>query len=189
MAEEKKEKVDVSKKAQEIIDTIEGLVKNVLVYQSIRTTRTKAMAVKSVLEKLISLAKKNTLAAKRQAYKSLNDHRLVNLLFNEIGPRFTSRSGGYTRVLHLGNRRGDDAAMAVLELTEIKKKEIRKDKKAKEEKKPEITKGSAPEEKKPEEKKTKPETKILEKPTATQRPPKKFLGGIRSIFKKKSDSL
>ena len=89
--------------------TLASMARSVLIYQSIRTTKTKAMAAKPLVEKLITLAKENTLAAKRRAYAILGDHRLVKVLFNDIGPRFAKRTGGYTRVLSLGNRRGDGA--------------------------------------------------------------------------------
>lgn len=160
--------------------TLLSLARSILIYQSIHTTKTKAMAARPLIEKLIGLAKENTLAAKRKAHQLLNDHQLVKVLFSEIGPRFSRRTGGYVRVLHLGPRRGDGAEIALLELTEIKKKEIKKPKKeekAKEEKKPESTKDHPP------------ETQARTPPTAAKRPPKKFLGGIKNIFKKERDSL
>lgn len=160
--------------------TIISLAKSIIVHQSIKTTKTKALAAKPLIEKLISLAKKNTLASKRQVYKILCSHGLVKLLFDDIGPRFNNRVGGYTRILNLGRRRGDNANMAILELMEIKKKEKRLPKEEKEIK---------AEEKHIEEKKPRPEVKVLEKPTLAKKPSKKFLGGLRSIFKKQRDSL
>jgi large subunit ribosomal protein L17 len=161
--------------------TLISLAKNIIVYQSIKTTKTKAQIAKPLIEKLISLAKQNTLASKRQAYKILGSHRLVKLLFDDIAPRFNNRIGGYTRVFNLGRRRGDNANMAILELVEIKKKEKRLPKEEKEIKAEE----KHIEEKKP----TRPEVKVLEKPTLAKKPSKKFLGGLRSIFKKQRDSL
>jgi large subunit ribosomal protein L17 len=156
-----------------------------LVCQSIKTTKTKALAVAPLIEKLISLAKKDTLTAKRKAHQILNDHQLVKLLFDDIGKRFINRVGGYTRILKLGTRRGDNAEMVILELAEIKKKEIRKGKKLKE------TQAKVEEEKKPEavEEYPKPQTKAIERPPTISKPQKKFLGGIRNIFKKERDSL
>jgi large subunit ribosomal protein L17 len=141
------------------------------------------MAVKPLAEKLISLGKKNSLHARRQAYKILGDHRLVSLLFKDIALRFNNRAGGYTRILGYGRRRGDNAEMVLLELTEIRKKEPKKHKKPKE--------AGLEKEKPVEEKKTKPETAPGEKgkPPVIKKPDKKFLGGLRNIFKKKSDSL
>ncbi|MFA5411068.1 MAG: 50S ribosomal protein L17 [Candidatus Omnitrophota bacterium] len=171
--------------------TLASLARSVLKYQSVKTTKTKAQAAKPLVEELISLAKLNTLAAKREAYKILNDHHLVSLLFNDIGARFAKRSGGYTRVLNLGFRRGDNAQMALLELSEIKKKEPKKrpkKEKTKEAGQPETT----GKEVKPagEEKKPRAETAVKEeKPPMVKKPTKKFFGGLRSIFKKERDSL
>ncbi len=166
--------------------TLKGLARDLLIQQSIKTTRTRAKAVQPLIEKLITLAKVNTQFGKRQAFKILGDHRLVSLLFSDIGQRFNNRVGGYTRIVGLGKRRGDNAEMVILELSEIKKKEKRKAVKKEEgkEEKPQV----APE-KPAEEKKTKTETAIKEKPPETKKPTKKFLGGIRNIFKKERDSL
>jgi large subunit ribosomal protein L17 len=171
--------------------TLVSLAKNLLIHQSIRTTLAKASATKPFVDKLISLARDNSLAAKRQAYKILGDHKLVSLLFNDIALRFTNRTGGYTRILRLGQRRGDNAQLVILELTEIKKKERKKPKKEKEkeikvpeEKKPEEIKEKLVEEKKPQ-----AEVAVKEKPPITKKPTKKFLGGLRKIFKKERDSL
>lgn len=163
--------------------TLKSLIRSLLIYQSIKTTHTRAKAVQPLIENLIHKAKKNSLAAKRQAYKILGEHRLVNLLFNDIAVRFNNKTSGFTRVINYGTRRGDNAQLAILELTEIKKKEKRKPKKEKEAKKP------LEEEKRPQAPEPKPEPLIKEKPPATQKPSKKFLGGLRNIFKKKSDSL
>lgn len=137
------------------------------------------------MEKLISLAKKNSLSAKRQAYKILNDHKIVSVLFNEIAPRFANRASGFTRIMGLGLRRGDNAEMVILELTEIKQKEIRKPKKEKEAKPKEET--MAPGEIKERPGEEKPVTP--QRPPAKEKPKKKFFGGIKSIFKKERDSL
>ena len=157
--------------------TLISLVKNLLIHQSIKTTKTRALAVKPLIEKLITEALQNTITAKRQVYKIVGNHRLVSLVFNDIGPRFKNRVGGYTRILNLGRRRGDNAELVILELTEIKKKERKRPKKEKEVK-PE-------EEKKPEIIKEKPPVT----PIVTKKPTKRFLGGLRKIFKKERDSL
>lgn len=170
-----------------------SLARNLFIHQSIKTTKTKAKAVKPLVEKLISLGKENSLAAKRRAYSLLRDHSLISLLFNDIAPRFEKRSGGYTRILSLGLRRGDSAEVVLLELTEIKKKEQKKPKKAKhageQGAKPasvtEETHGQQPEAAE----KHKQEEHIKEKPPVTKKPAKKFLGGIKNIFKKERDSL
>ncbi|MBM3254962.1 MAG: 50S ribosomal protein L17 [Candidatus Omnitrophica bacterium] len=179
--------------------TLKGLARSLFIYQSIRTTKARAMAVKPLVDQLISLAKENTLAARRRSFKILQDHRLVSMLFSDIGPRFDKRKGGYTRVLNLGPRRGDSASMAILELVEIKKKERRHPKKALKgaqpeavDKRPEPAKeATEPIKEKPaQEKKAEVKTKEREKPPIQKKEPtKKFLGGLRSIFKKERDSL
>lgn len=160
--------------------TLKSLARNILKDQSIKTTLSKAKAARPVVERLITLSKSSTLAAKREAFAVLGEHKLVSLLFTEIGPRFAGRTGGYTRILGLGSRRGDNAPMAILELSEIKKKERKKHLKEKV-KEPEVT--AAPEEA------PKTPTVVKEKPPVTKKPSKKFLGGLRSIFKKERDSL
>lgn len=171
--------------------TLISLVKNLFIYQRIRTTRMKARAVRPMADGLITLAKQNNLAAKRRAFQVLGDHRLVSLLFSDIGPRFVKRVGGYTRIFNLERRRGDGAQIVLLELTEIKKKEEKKSKKQKETKAEEIKKPDITQEIEPtEEKQTKAEIAVKEeRPPLSKKPPKKFLGGLRNIFKKERDSL
>ncbi|MFA4853837.1 MAG: 50S ribosomal protein L17 [Candidatus Omnitrophota bacterium] len=159
--------------------TINSLARAIILNQSIKTTLHRAKASRQMIEKLITLAKTNTLFARRQAQKVLGEHKLVNLLFNEIGPRFSKRSSGFTRIIGLGKRRGDNAEMVIFELTEIKKKEAKKIKQAKE-----VKEAPAQEEEKQESKAV-----IKDRPEKVKKPQTKFLSGIRSIFKKKSDSL
>ncbi len=99
--------------------TIRDLVKAVLINQVIRTTKVKAGEARKLVDKMITMGKKNTLAAKRRAFAILCDHALVSDLFNKIAPRFAARQGGYTRIIKLAvNRQGDNAEMVILELTE-----------------------------------------------------------------------
>ena len=167
--------------------TIKSLARSILLNQSIRTSLHKAKAARPLIEQLISLAKVNSLAAKREAFAQLQDHKLVSLLFKDIGPRFANRQGGYTRIIPFMRRRGDGVGVVIFELTEIKKKEIKVHKKqAKEETKP----LAAQQENPVEEPKLKKETAVKqEKHPETGKPQKKFLGGIRKIFKKERDSL
>ena len=170
--------------------TIRSLARNMVISQSINTTLTRAKASKQLIEKLITLGKKNTLFARRQAQKVLGEHKLVNLLFNEIAPRFAKRNSGFTRIIGLGKRRGDNAEMVIFEFTELKKKEAKKPKSAKEAKiqTAQAAEEVAEEKITPEQKKeTKPV--IKENPADQKKPQKKFMGGLRTIFKKKSDSL
>lgn len=169
--------------------TIISMMKNLLKYQSIKTTTARAKATKAQMDKLISLAKENSLAAKRRAYKILGEHKLVSLLFSDIAPRFEKKNSGFTRIIPLGKRRGDNAELAIMELTEIKKKEIKKHKKEKEAKPTEETKVQTPQEEPAEDKKTEPRVSGKERHPVSEKPSKKFLGGIRNIFKKERDSL
>src|SRR3989338_4813995 len=105
--------------------TLTSLAKNMLIYESMKTTSRRAKVVRPVVEKLISLTKSDTIAARRRAFSILGDHKLVSLLFKDIGPRFKTNSG-FTRIIGIGKRRGDDADMVIFELTEKKIKEIRK---------------------------------------------------------------
>lgn len=100
-----------------------NMAKSLITYERIRTTETKAKELRKVVDKLITLALKNDLPARRQAYKVLGNHGLVKKLFDEIGPRFAGVPGGFTRVVKLGlPRPGDAAPMAVIELTRLAEK-------------------------------------------------------------------
>lgn len=169
--------------------TLASLARSIFIYQSIRTTLHKAKAVKPLIDKMITQAKTGTLSAKRAAFKVLCDHKLVSILFKEIAPRFANRPSGYTRIIPLGRRRGDNAQVVILELMEIKKKEVKKPKKEKEAKPreaPEATevKGKPTEKQKPES-----PVAVKEKPPIIKKPTKNFLGGLKNIFKKERDSL
>ena len=101
--------------------TLRDLAKAVLIEERICTTRAKAKEARKFIEKLITLGKKDTLAARRAAFAILSDHGLVSQLFRETAPRFKSRQGGYTRIIPFVKRIGDNADMAFLELTEMTK--------------------------------------------------------------------
>jgi len=85
-------------------------------YEKIQTTETKAKALRSMAEQLITLAKRGDLHARRQIIAQLYDVRIAHKLVEELAPRFEGRQGGYVRLLHLGPRRGDSAQMAQIEL-------------------------------------------------------------------------
>jgi large subunit ribosomal protein L17 len=94
-----------------------NLSKEVIDHERIETTTAKAKAVKPEIEKLITLAKRGDLHARRQALSALGqDKFMVYKLFEEIAPRYTERAGGYTRILKLGPRKSDATEMALLEL-------------------------------------------------------------------------
>ena len=82
----------------------------------IKTTVTRAKEVAPVAEKMITLAKGNTLATYRQALSYITKEDVTNKLFKEIGPKYADRNGGYTRVVRIGPRRGDAAEMAIVQL-------------------------------------------------------------------------
>src|ERR1700760_1862132 len=95
---------------------LRGLVTNVIDEERITTTIPKAKAAKPLVEKMITLAKQDTLQARRQAAAFLMTKDSVAKLFDKLGPRFNQRNGGYTRIVKLGWRKGDGAETAKLEL-------------------------------------------------------------------------
>ncbi len=82
----------------------------------IETTVTRAKEVRAVAEKMITLAKTDTLHAKRQVFSYVTKEGVAKKLFDEIAPRYSDRKGGYTRIIQIGPRRGDNAEMAIIEL-------------------------------------------------------------------------
>ena len=87
-------------------------------HEQITTTLPKAKDLRPVVEKLVSLAKKGGLAARRQAISEMRDVAQVKKLFEVLGPRYKDRNGGYTRIMKAGFRHGDSAAMAVIEFVD-----------------------------------------------------------------------
>ena len=87
-------------------------------HEAIKTTLPKAKELRRVIEPLITLAKNPTVANRRLAFARLRDRDAVTKLFNELGPRFQDRNGGYTRILKMGFRQGDNAPMAYMELVD-----------------------------------------------------------------------
>ncbi|MBP1659339.1 MAG: ribosomal protein [Candidatus Aminicenantes bacterium] len=107
---------------------LRNLVTSFLERERIRTTLAKARETRPIAEKMITLAKRNTLHTRRQALAYMTKESAVKKLFDEIGPRFAERPGGYTRIVKLDRRSGDGASMAMLELvgTEFKAKTKKK---------------------------------------------------------------
>ena len=93
-----------------------GLAGQLFQHGRIRTTEAKAKALRPLAEHLITFAKRGDVHARRQVLKTVTDRDVVHKLFSEIGPRFAERNGGYTRILKLGQRKGDGAPMAFIEL-------------------------------------------------------------------------
>lgn len=101
------------------------LINQLFTHNRIKTTRAKAMAIRGDAERLITLARNSNkgsdidkVNSRRQAAARLNDAEMVKKLFDEIGPRFETRNGGYTRLFKLGPRLGDSSEMVILELVE-----------------------------------------------------------------------
>ncbi len=183
--------------------TVRDLAKATLIHQRICTTKTKAKEARKLVDQLITLGKKGSLAHRRKAFAILCDHALVSELFGKISGRFKSRVGGYTRIIPLSLRRGDNAQLAFLELTEKEQVIVSKPKstaatkpKQKEPQAPVETKKSEPsitvkphvpeirkEKSKPEPVKPYPQKEVpgKEKP----KPKKPFFSGLKKIFTKK----
>jgi len=103
-------------------------VKNVIMYESIETTETRAKETRKFVDKMITYGKDGSLVSRRKALAFLhNDKAVVNKIFNELAPRYESRNGGYTRIIKLSERRGDDALTVILEL--VKDEEQKKEEK------------------------------------------------------------
>ena len=95
---------------------LRNMMNSLLRHEAIKTTLPKAKELRRVIEPMITLGKEPTVANKRLAFARLRDREMVTKLFDEIGPRFANRNGGYTRVTRIGPRKGDAAEMAVIEL-------------------------------------------------------------------------
>ena len=95
---------------------LRAMVTYLLENGKIETTVTRAKEVRPLAEKMITLGKKNTLAAKRQAFAFITKEAVVKKTFDEIAPKYADRNGGYTRIIRIGPRRGDGAEMAIIEL-------------------------------------------------------------------------
>ncbi len=180
--------------------TVRDIAKATLVHQRVCTTIAKAKEARKLVEKLITMGKKGTLAHRRRAFAILCDHGLVQNLFMKTSPRFKIRAGGYTRIIPLVNRRGDNAALAYLELTEKEEIIISKPKSAATAK-PKIADQPSHEHKR-EHKETEPEKVQAPEPrqaqpkSFTEHPPKddksgkskaprKITGGFKNLFRKK----
>ena len=97
---------------------LKNMLNSLIKYEQIKTTLPKAKTMKPIVDKLITLAKKGSLHARRQAFSKLRDDKMVTKLFGTLASRYADRTGGYTRVLKAGFRYGDSAAMAVIELVD-----------------------------------------------------------------------
>jgi large subunit ribosomal protein L17 len=113
----RRQRYQLSRTASHRKSLLVNLIKEIIDHERIQTSEAKAKAVKPELEKLITLAKRGDLHARRQALSALGQDKFaVYKLFEEIAPRYSERSGGYTRILKLGPRRSDSTEMVLLEL-------------------------------------------------------------------------
>ena len=97
---------------------LSNMMTSLFVNEKITTTQIRAKELKRKAEKIITFAKRGDLHARRQVLRVIPDKQVVAKLFDEIGPRFKSRNGGYTRVIKMGPRRGDGAFMSIIELVD-----------------------------------------------------------------------
>ena len=97
---------------------LRNMCNSLITHEAIKTTLPKAKELRSVVEPLITLAKEATLANRRLAFNRTRDRDVVAKLFNVLGPRYLARPGGYTRILKMGFRVGDNAPMALVELVD-----------------------------------------------------------------------
>ena len=105
---------------------LRNLAASVILFEKAQTTEAKAKAVRGLIERSVTLAKKNSLAARRQIEGMYFDSNVTKKLFDVLVPRFTDRAGGYVRILHLENRKGDSADSALISLMPEEKKEEKK---------------------------------------------------------------
>ena len=97
---------------------LRNMMNSLIEHEAIKTTRPKSKELRRVIEPMITLAKVDSVANRRLAFNRLRDRDSVTKLFNDLGPRFKTRPGGYTRILKMGFRVGDNAPMALVELVE-----------------------------------------------------------------------
>ncbi len=162
---------------------LDNLVSSLLVHQKVETTLPRAKEAGKVVERLITLGKKDDLHHRRQAYSILQDRGQVGLLFDKIAPLFRQRNGGYARIIRSRFRPGDGAQLAILELVEtlpVAPKPCKE--KAKEKEKPKVTEKPKPAEKPKVPEKPAEKPKVSKEPA--EKPEKKKLPFWKRMFKK-----
>jgi len=116
MRHRKKGKIlDRKKQPRELM--LRNLASSLIIYEKVKTTEAKAKAVKPLVEKVISLSKRGDLSAKRNVMKILPQHLAVKKLFEVLSLRYKDKRGGYTRIIKLGKRQGDNADIVLISLT------------------------------------------------------------------------
>ena len=108
----------LNRKTSHRLSLLKNLSKSLIIHEQIETTLPKAKDLRPFVEKILSIGKTNTLAAKRKVYSYLGDKKLVEKVFTVLGKRYQKRNGGYVRILKSGFRYGDSAPKAIIELVE-----------------------------------------------------------------------
>lgn len=108
-------KVTLDRKTAARRSLLANLAESLIIYEKIKTTKAKAKAVRSLVERLVTKAKPNDLAARRQLMRVLYTHNAIKKTMEVLGPRYLKREGGYTRITLLGNRKGDAGEEAMVE--------------------------------------------------------------------------
>ena len=108
----------LNRKTSHRISLLKNLSKSLILHEQIETTLPKAKDLRPFVEKILTIGKTNTLAAKRKVYSYLGDQKIVEKVFNVLGKRYQKRNGGYVRILKSGFRYGDSAPKAIIELVE-----------------------------------------------------------------------
>ena len=121
------------KELQETKNLLRNMACSFFIHERIETTIAKAKALRKLVEKILSLAKKDTLSTRRQLLKIITDKKIVKKIFEVLAPKFVERKGGYLRIIKKGPRSGDNAPLAIIELIDRtpKKPKNRKEKKTK----------------------------------------------------------
>ena len=101
--------------------TLDNMVSSLIIHKEIKTTDEKAKEASVLFDRLVTYAKKNDVAARREALRHLRNRDLVKALFEDIGPSFSERNGGYTRIVKLGQRKGDGAFTSLLSIVGFEK--------------------------------------------------------------------
>lgn len=108
-------KVTLDRKAAPRKALLMSLATSLILYEKITTTKAKAKATRSLVERLVTKAKGNTLVSRRDLMTFLRSKNAIKKMLEVLGPRYVARQGGYTRIINLGNRKGDGAETAVIE--------------------------------------------------------------------------
>lgn len=149
-----------------------NLAAQVFEHKEIRTTVAKAKELRSYVERLITYGKKGTVHHRRLAFQFLQNKQAVNTLFNEIAPIYEDRAGGYTRIIRLGNRKGDNAELSIFQLVGFEKVQTKKEEKKKQAKKAEKEEAKEEKEEKPSEeaKAAEPEVEVKQEEAKEETP-------------------